>query len=116
MPPLRSLAEKCGIYIGTALERVPLDIQNYASTLKRKFNMLTTENALKFSIIHPQPNAYSFSDADHMINFAESDGMKVRGYTLVWHEQLPEWVLQRKYAREEWINILREPAPSLRGA
>lgn len=108
MPPLRSIAEKCGIYIGAAVERGLLNIPDYAQILKREFNILTTENALKFGPVHPQPNTYSFGDADYIINFAESNGMKVRGHTLVWHHQLPDWVTQGKYAREEWINILRE--------
>ncbi|MEM2167923.1 MAG: endo-1,4-beta-xylanase [Candidatus Bathyarchaeia archaeon] len=108
MPPLRSIAEKCGIYIGAAVERGLLNIPDYAQILKREFNILTTENALKFGPVHPQPNTYSFGDADYIINFAESNRMKVRGHTLVWHHQLPDWVTQGKYAREEWINILRE--------
>lgn len=108
IPPLRSLAERCGIYIGAAVERGLLDIPDYANTLKQEFNILTTENALKFGPVHPDPNAYSFGDADYIINFAESQGMKIRGHTLVWHQQLPNWITQGKYTREEWINILRE--------
>jgi len=108
IPPLRVLAERCGIYIGAAVERSLLDIPDYAYTLKREFNILTTENALKFANVHPQPDTYSFDDADYIISFAESNGMKVRGHTLVWHQQLPTWITQGRYTREEWINILRE--------
>lgn len=108
VPPLRVLAEKCGIYIGAAVERSLLDIPEYAYTLRQEFNMLTTENALKFGPVHPQPDIYYFDDADRIISFAESNGMKVRGHTLVWHQQLPTWITQGRYSREEWINILRE--------
>lgn len=108
IPPLRVLAERCGIYIGAAVERSLLDIPDYAYTLKREFNILTTENALKFANVHPQPDTYSFDDADYIVSFAESNGMKVRGHTLVWHQQLPTWITQGRYTREEWINILRE--------
>lgn len=108
IPPLRNLAEECGIYIGAAVERSLLDIPDYAYILKREFNILTTENALKFGPVHPQREAYSFSDADYIISFAERNGMKVRGHTLVWHQQLPSWVAQGNYSREEWISILRE--------
>lgn len=108
IPPLRNLAEECGIYIGAAVERSLLDIPDYAYILKREFNILTTENALKFGPVHPQRDAYSFSDVDYIISFAERNGMKVRGHTLVWHQQLPSWVAQGNYSREEWISILRE--------
>ena len=108
IPPLRVLAKRCDIYIGAAVERSLLDIPDYAHTLKREFNILTTENALKFGPVHPNPDVYYFNDADYIISFAESNGMKVRGHTLVWHQQLPAWITQGKYSREEWMNILRE--------
>jgi endo-1,4-beta-xylanase len=108
IPPLRDLARKCGIYIGAAVERSYLDVSYYANTLKQEFSILTTENALKFGPVHPQPDVYYFDDADYIVRFAEVNGMKVRGHTLVWHQQLPSWVAQGRYIREEWMNILRE--------
>jgi len=55
----------------------------------REFDILTTENALKFERVHPERYFYSFMEADRIIAFAEANGMKVRGHTLVWHHQLP---------------------------
>ncbi|MDW8049331.1 MAG: endo-1,4-beta-xylanase, partial [Nitrososphaerota archaeon] len=106
-PSLRTLAEKCGIYIGAAVEPDYLTM-DYAETLKREFNMVTTENVLKFGPVHPQPTVYSFAGADRVIEFAEAHGMKVRGHTLVWHSQLPSWITAGRYTRDEWIQILRD--------
>ncbi|MGQ9597591.1 MAG: endo-1,4-beta-xylanase [Thermoproteota archaeon] len=108
LPPLRILAERHGIYIGAAVGANQLSIDKYAETLRREFNILTTENALKFEVVHPERDTYSFNEADTIIAFAEANGMKVRGHTLVWHEQLPEWVRQGNYSHEEWVRILQD--------
>jgi len=89
VPPLRTLAEKHGIYIGATVGADQLSIKEYVETLMREFDILTTENALKFERVHPERYFYSFTEADRIIAFAEANGMKVRGHTLVWHHQLP---------------------------
>jgi len=113
--PLRDLAEKCGIYIGAAVEPGYLIIREYAEILSREFNVVTAENALKFEAVHPQRGVYSFEGADAIVRFAETHGMKVRGHTLVWHQQLPAWITSGSYAWEEWKNILREHVMSVVG-
>ncbi len=108
VPPLKTLAEKHGVYIGAAVGADQLRIKEYAEILSREFNILTTENALKFERVHPERNVYSFAEADAIISFAEANGMRVRGHTLVWHYQLPEWITRGNYSREEWISILHD--------
>jgi endo-1,4-beta-xylanase len=105
---LRELAESCGIMIGTAVSYFPLSEEEYASVLAREFNVITPENEMKFYMIHPHRMVYNFSMADSMVSFAEEHEMKVRGHTLVWHNQLPDWVVNGNFTREEWINILRD--------
>jgi endo-1,4-beta-xylanase len=105
---LRELAESCGIMIGTAVSYFPLGEEEYASILVREFNVITPENEMKFYAIHPHRMVYNFSMADSMVSFAEEHEMKVRGHTLVWHNQLPDWVVNGNFTREEWINILRD--------
>ncbi|MEM1548515.1 MAG: endo-1,4-beta-xylanase [Thermoproteota archaeon] len=105
---LRGLAESCGIMIGTAVSYFPLSEEEYASILVREFNVITPENEMKFYMIHPHRTVYNFSMADAIVSFAENHCMKVRGHTLVWHNQLPDWVVNGNFTREEWINILRE--------
>jgi endo-1,4-beta-xylanase len=70
--------------------------------------MLTTENALKFGPVHPAPDRYDWRAADMIIEYAESNGMQVRGHTLVWHNQLPYWVEDGDWTRDELMEVLHD--------
>ncbi|CAM3920727.1 endo-1,4-beta-xylanase [Cohnella lubricantis] len=62
--------------------------------LKRHYNSLTAENEMKFESVHPADGVYTFEEADRIAAFASENGMKLRGHTLVWHNQTPNWVFQ----------------------
>jgi len=63
---------------------------------------------LKFGTVHPELDRYDFGDFDQILSFAESNEMCVRGHTLVWHRDLPAWLTERHWSREELIGILRD--------
>ena len=108
-PSLRSLAQARGIAIGAAVGPQYLrDEPAYAETLGREFSMLTPENAMKFGLVHPDRDRYDFTDADYIVDFAEAHGMQVRGHNLVWHFQLPTWLTEGTWTRDELIAILHE--------
>lgn len=62
--------------------------------LLREFNSITPENAMKMAPIHPREDYYFWKDADSMVNFAQRNGLKVRGHALCWHEQAPDWMFK----------------------
>ncbi len=68
------------------------DSAQYQETARTEFNILTPENAMKFSNIHPSQNTFNFGPADQHVAFAQANNMKVHGHTLIWHSQLPSWV------------------------
>lgn len=105
---LSTLAEPRGLLVGTAVDPDWMDDPAYAALLAREFNLLTPENAMKFEVVHPEPERYDFQAADAVMAFAEAHNMQVRGHTLVWDSQLPEWVLQGDYTPEQWQDILRD--------
>lgn len=73
------------------------DISGPDTTLiLREFNSLTPENAMKMGPIHPEEDRYNWKDADAIVDFATTHGMRVRGHNLCWHEQTPPWLFTNK--------------------
>ncbi len=105
---LREAAQPSGLLIGTAVRLAALSEPAYASTLAREFNMLEPEDALKWEVVHPEPQSYDFSPADQIVDFATRHGMKVRGHTLVWHRQNPKWLTEGKHTSGELADILEK--------
>ena len=105
---LREAAQVSGLLIGTAIRPAQLSEAAYASTLAREFNMLEPEDALKWEVVHPERQAFDFSQADQIVDFATRHGMKVRGHTLVWHQQNPKWLTEGKYTSDELAQILEQ--------
>lgn len=64
----------------------------HAFLLSKHFNSLTSENDMKWSTLQPSEGTFMFAAADAQVAFAKSRNMKVRGHTLVWHQQAPAWL------------------------
>lgn len=62
-----------------------------AELIKQQFSSITPENAMKMGPIHPEPNRYNWRDADAIVAFGQENGLLVRGHTLCWHSQTPQW-------------------------
>ncbi|GMK37650.1 beta-xylanase [Paenibacillus sp. CCS19] len=76
--------------IGAAVN--PRTIQAQRELLAYHFNSITAENEMKFERVHPTEDQYTFDAADQLVAFAKSNGMGVRGHTLVWHNQTSPWM------------------------
>ena len=111
---LRTLAQAAGIRFGTAVDVEALDTDAaYASLLAREFDLVTPENAMKFSVVHPERDRYDFTQADALLAFAEAHAMQVNGHVLVWDQQLPDWLTQGHFTPDELKAILREHIQTL---
>jgi endo-1,4-beta-xylanase len=69
-------------------------IESQQNLLVKHFNSITAENDMKFIEIQPVQGQFTFEKADQLAAFAQKNGMKMRGHTLVWHNQTPDWVFQ----------------------
>jgi endo-1,4-beta-xylanase len=67
-------------------------LHTHAELLARHFSSITAENEMKFESVEKTEGNFDFTAADEMVAFARQHGMKVRGHTLVWHRQTPDWV------------------------
>jgi endo-1,4-beta-xylanase len=65
-----------------------------AELIKKHFNSMTAENVMKIGPIHPEEDRFNWEPADQVVAFALSNGMKMRGHTLCWHNQTPAWLFK----------------------
>ncbi len=109
---LRQLAAQHDLLIGFAsvqdFHHLP-DGAIYAEIASEEFDLLTTENSLKWDLINPLPGEYRWASADNQVNYARSHRMAIHGHTLVWHRQIPNWVrlsnvIDREFHMREYID------------
>jgi endo-1,4-beta-xylanase len=65
---------------------------------------------MKSQNIHPQENKFFWKDADSIAAFAQRNNMKLRGHTLVWHNQVPDWLFTdngKPVSKEKLLERLR---------
>lgn len=77
-----------------------------AALIRREFNSLTPENAMKMGPIHPEENRYYWTDADSIVNFAQANKLRVRGHALCWHEQTPRWLFKDAAGKQVTKEVL----------
>ncbi len=58
-------------------------------------------------VLRPGIHRFDFTEADRLMSFAEEHGFRVRGHTLVWHRQLPDWLEETLSTEEEARTFLR---------
>ncbi|MGN0181316.1 MAG: endo-1,4-beta-xylanase [Candidatus Ornithomonoglobus sp.] len=79
--------------------------------LLKNFNAITAENLMKPQYTAPAKGSWNFADTDTMLDFAEENGLRVTGHTLVWHQQTPSWITEGTAAEvsenmKEYINTV----------
>lgn len=64
----------------------------YADIAAEEFNLVTTENSLKWDRLNPLPGKFRWAQADNLVAHAKARRQAVHGHTLIWHRQLPTWI------------------------
>ena len=108
--------------VGTTLNAGQISDINAINATKKEYNSVTAENEMKpDAILGNSANVISISEAkalgyyipdnypestvpklnfttvDNMLKFCYDNGLSMRGHTLVWHSQTPEWYFKNGY-------------------
>lgn len=95
--------------IGAAISPALLEKPEYTELIKAQFNSVTMENNMKPEAIFDHQKTISdpekymecpalrFDRFKAELDFARDNGMTVRGHTLVWHSQTPNWIFYKDY-------------------
>jgi endo-1,4-beta-xylanase len=89
---LRALAAPSGLRIGAGVVPSDLNTDPYRQISADQFSSLTPGNEMKWQVVEPTRGTYDWSAADNLVKFAAQHGQLVRGHTLAWHNQLPDWL------------------------
>ncbi|MGV3558490.1 endo-1,4-beta-xylanase [Larkinella arboricola] len=94
--------------LGAALNPKLLNNALYGRIAEREFSSVTAENHLKMHHIHPEQNRYDWSGGDALIAFAQRNGQRLHGHTLLWHQAVPKWVREFQGDSTAWEQLIKE--------
>ncbi|HEX4833979.1 MAG TPA: endo-1,4-beta-xylanase [Trebonia sp.] len=110
--PLRDLAAAIGLRIGSAIIPQDLDTPAWAAVAASQFSVVTPGNEMKWQVVEPAQGTFDWAGADNLLRFARAHGQLVRGHTLCWHNQLPDWltsgVASGAIGRAKLLDLLQE--------
>ncbi|MDR0918020.1 MAG: endo-1,4-beta-xylanase [Oscillospiraceae bacterium] len=118
IPNLKDVFAQYGFKLGSAMMSSEVSSEYNQSLFLKHFNSITFGNELKPEAIldqamsqqmskkgddlNPQVNLQS---ADSLIQFAIANDLPIRGHTLVWHSQTPDWFFKEGYKDSgEWLS------------
>ena len=103
---LQSAAALSGRYFGAALDPGDFDEKPYADLASRQLGAVTPENQMKWASVEPLRGSFNWRGADKLVAFAKANRQKVRGHTLVWHSQLPQWLIGGAFSPAELRDLM----------
>lgn len=114
-----SLKDQCADYFklgaalyGSGLTNCAINSPEYMIVLKKHFNSTTLTNLMKPAYILNQTQSMqnaaqgtedpilNFDNCVDTLQWCMDNGVKLRGHTLVWHAQTPEWFFKEGYKND----------------
>jgi len=94
--------------IGVAININAFNFQpRHRLIVEKQFNSYTAENIFKPSFLHPFENVFDFSAADSLTRICLSSGKRMHGHTLIWHQQLPDWMEVFSGSKDDWLKMFK---------
>jgi endo-1,4-beta-xylanase len=108
---IKDMLEQYGIKAGTCLSDVMLLSGGYKDIIKANFNSITLENLMKPDYILNKEQSVLNGDiivdftekTTALLDWAKENGMSVRGHTLIWHSQTPDWIFYTDFDKSKGL-------------
>ncbi|WP_310549717.1 endo-1,4-beta-xylanase [Paenibacillus glufosinatiresistens] len=99
LPVQTSLASVYQAYSGyfpVGVEVEPGEVTGeHGKLLALHFNSIVAGNSMKWDATEPQENQFVFEGrGDVLADYARANGIGMRGHTLLWHQQVPDWLFK----------------------
>ena len=102
---IKDLFAQHGIKAGTCISQKMIFDPKYSDLMTEQFNSVTLENALKPEAILNQSASKKAGDivvefkseTTNLLDWAKKNNMALRGHTLIWHSQTPEWIFHEDF-------------------
>jgi len=79
----------------------------YRERTGSEFSSITAENHMKMMNVHPGADRFDFVLGDEIVAFAKNRKQRIHGHTLVWHNQVPQWMMDFQGDQVAWENMLK---------
>ena len=80
---------------------------SYQGTLINEYNSVTSDYQLKFDWTEPQQGVLNYADGDYIVAFATQNHMRVHAHNFIWHQALPNWVINFQGDSLAWENLFK---------
>ena len=102
---LKEVFAEHGLKVGTCVSSSELNKRSFKETVLNQFNSLTVENAMKPDSALSQAKSKEAGkvvvdfnkEVLTILEFARENGFSMRGHTLVWYSQTPEWLFHEGF-------------------
>lgn len=106
---LRELAARHGFRMGTAIHNPGLADPRYRALLAGEFSIVSPENVMKWDTVEPERGLADYTAGQLiLLPTAQRYGQLVRGHNLVWHAQLPDWLIQKTWTNDQLAAMLQQ--------
>ena len=76
--------------------------------VKKHFNAIVAENAMKSGELLNENREYDFTQADELVQFGVDNNLNIVGHCLIWHSQLPQWFCVDENGENVTPEVLKE--------
>lgn len=72
------------------------------------YNSVTAMYEMKWGHLEPSEGYNYYNQADNFVKFAEARNLGIRGHTLVWYRNVPNWFINKKPSKEQALSYMQE--------